>query len=120
MVEVEVILHSISPIYSGFASPCVIAKAYLQKKGTTTMKCASSAEADVFVQAVELFIAVISQIVRRCDLLCRVTSSDGNNRFRNLTLGYSDRNVIRESHLPDLQEKKRGAHVPENIVPIRD
>ena len=34
-------------------------KAYLQKKGTTTMKCAASAESDVFVQAVALFIAVI-------------------------------------------------------------
>ena len=32
------------------------------------MKCASSAEADVFVQAVALFIAVISQTARRCDL----------------------------------------------------
>ena len=36
-----------------------IAKAYLQEKGTTTMKCASSAEADVFGQAVALCIAVI-------------------------------------------------------------
>ncbi len=45
-----------------------IAKAYLQKKGTTTMKCASSAEADVFVQTVALFIAVTSQIARRCNL----------------------------------------------------
>jgi len=45
-----------------------IAKAYLQKKGTTTMKCASSAEADVFDQAVALFIAVISPIARKCDL----------------------------------------------------
>ena len=32
------------------------------------MKCASSAEADVFVQAVAFFIAVISPTVRRCDL----------------------------------------------------
>ena len=31
------------------------------------MKCASSAEADVFVQAVALFIAVTSPIARRCD-----------------------------------------------------
>ncbi|MBQ6767120.1 MAG: hypothetical protein IJP75_06170 [Bacteroidaceae bacterium] len=44
-------------------------KAYLQKKGTTTMKCAASAESDVFVQAVALFIAVIPQIARRCHLL---------------------------------------------------
>ena len=45
------------------------AKAYLQKEGTTTMKCASSAESDVSDQAVALFIAVISQIARRCYLL---------------------------------------------------
>ena len=32
------------------------------------MKCASSAETDVFVQTVALFIAVISPIARRCDL----------------------------------------------------
>ena len=32
------------------------------------MKCASSADADVFVQAVALFIVVISPIARRCDL----------------------------------------------------
>lgn len=44
-------------------------KANLQKKGTTTMKCAASAESDVFDQAVALFIAVIPQIARRCDLL---------------------------------------------------
>ena len=45
-----------------------IAKAYLQKKGTTTMKCASSAEADVSDQAVAFFIAVTPQTARRCDL----------------------------------------------------
>ena len=33
------------------------------------MKCAASAESDAFVQAVVLFIAVIPQIARRCDLL---------------------------------------------------
>ena len=43
-------------------------KAYLQKKGTTSMKCASSAEANVFGQAVALCIAVISQPARRCHL----------------------------------------------------
>ena len=46
-----------------------LVKAYRQKKGTTTMKCAASAESDAFVQAVVLFIAVIPQIARRCDLL---------------------------------------------------
>ena len=45
------------------------AKAYLQKEGTTTDKCASSAESDcVRFQAVALLDAVISQIARRCDL----------------------------------------------------
>jgi len=32
------------------------------------MKCASSAEADMFVQMVALFFAVIPQIARRCNL----------------------------------------------------
>ena len=50
----------------------------------------------------------------------RITASGGDNRFHNQALGYSDKNVIRERHLPSLQEKKRGAHVPENIVLIRD
>jgi len=63
-----VIWRSISPIYSGFPGPSVIVKAYLQKEGTTTMKCASSAEADVSDQAVALFIAVTSPIARRCNL----------------------------------------------------
>lgn len=45
------------------------AKAYLLKEGTTTDKCASSAESDVFIQAVALLDAVIPQTVRRCDLL---------------------------------------------------
>lgn len=69
IIEVEVIWHSMPPIYSGFLSPSVIAKAYLQKEGTTTMKCASSAEADVSDQAVALSIAVTPQTARRCDLL---------------------------------------------------
>ena len=51
------------------------------------MKCASSAEADVFVQTVALFIAVIPQIARRCDLPDLVTASGDNNRFCNLTFG---------------------------------
>ena len=51
------------------------------------MKCASSAEADVFVQAVALCIAVTSPTARRCDLHCLVTASGGNNRFRNQTIG---------------------------------
>ena len=45
------------------------AKAYLMTEGTTTDKCASSAESDVFIQAVALLDAVIPQTVRRCDLL---------------------------------------------------
>ena len=47
----------------------ILRKHTYRKKGTTTMKCASSAEADVSDQAVALFIAVISQIVRTCHLL---------------------------------------------------
>ena len=46
-----------------------LVKAYLQNKGTTTDKCAASAESDVFIQAVALLDAVIPPIVRRCDLL---------------------------------------------------
>ena len=46
-----------------------LVKAYQQKKGTTTDKCAASAESDVFIQAVALLDAVIPQIARRCDLL---------------------------------------------------
>ena len=41
-------------------------KAYLQKKGTTTDKCAASAESDVFIQAVALLDAVIPPIAPRC------------------------------------------------------
>ena len=41
-------------------------KAYQQKKGTTTDKCAASAESDVFIQAVALLDAVIPPIARRC------------------------------------------------------
>ena len=36
-----------------------LVKAYQQKKGTTTDKCAASAESDVFIQAVALLDAVI-------------------------------------------------------------
>ena len=36
------------------------------------MKCASSAEADVFVQTVALFIVVTPQIARRCDMFVRL------------------------------------------------
>ena len=46
-----------------------LVKAYQQKKGTTTDKCAASAESDVFIQAVALLDAVIPPIVQRCDLL---------------------------------------------------
>lgn len=47
----------------------IIAKAYLQKKGTTTEKCASSAES---LQSVALLSAVIPQTVGRC---CRCSLS---------------------------------------------
>ena len=56
------------PFFLAFQIHVKIVKAYLQKKGTTTMKCASSAETDMFVQAVALCIAVTSPTVRRCDL----------------------------------------------------
>ena len=61
-------------IYSFFGSwfktcVCILVKAYQQKKGTTTDKCAASAESDVFIQAVALLDAVSLQIARRCDLL---------------------------------------------------
>ena len=46
-----------------------LVKAYQQKKGTTTDKCAASAESDVFIQAVALLDAVIPQTARRCHLL---------------------------------------------------
>ena len=48
---------------------CVLVKAYQQKKGTTTDKCAASAESDVSIQAVALLDAVIPPIARRCHLL---------------------------------------------------
>ena len=43
-----------------------LVKAYQQKKGTTTDKCAASAESDVFIQAVALLDAVIPPIAPRC------------------------------------------------------
>ena len=46
-----------------------LVKVYLQNKGTTTDKCASSAESDVSIQAVALLDAVIPQTARRCHLL---------------------------------------------------
>ena len=45
-------------------SVCVLVKAYPQKKGTTTDKCAASGESDVFIQAVALLDAVIPQTAR--------------------------------------------------------
>ena len=96
------------------------AKAYLQKEGTTTMKCVSSAEADVSDQAggtLHCGYFPDSPNVSSARLL---TASGCNNRFHNQTLGKSDKGVIRESHLMRLQDKKCGAHVPENIVPISD
>ena len=66
-----------------------IAKAYLQKKGTTTMKCASSAEADVFVQAVALCIAVTSPTVRRCDLPVWLLLRAATIAFATNSIGYT-------------------------------
>ena len=64
-------------IYSFFGSwfktcVCILVKAYQQKKGTTTDKCAASAESDLFIQTVALLDAVIPQTARRCDLLDRL------------------------------------------------
>ena len=95
-------------------------EAYRQKKGTTTMKCAASAESDVFDQAVALFIAVIPQIVRRCHLLVGWLLRAATIAFTTRLWAIQTKRVIRERHLMRLQEEKRGAHVPENIVPISD
>ena len=95
-------------------------KAYLQKKGTTTDKCAASAESDVFIQAVALLDAVIPQIARRCDLLVWLLLRATTIAFTTRLWANQTKCVIRERHLMRLQDKKRGAHVPENIVPISD
>ena len=95
-------------------------KAYLQKKGTTTMKCAASAESDVFDQAVALFIAVIPQIARRCHLLVGWLLRAATIAFTTRLWVNLTKCVIRERHLMRLQEEKRGAYVSENIVPISD
>ena len=97
-----------------------LVKVYLQKKGTTTDKCAASAESDVFIQAVALLDAVIPQIARRCDLLVWLLLRATTIAFTTRLWANQTRLVIRESHLMRLQDKKRGAHVPENIVPISD
>ena len=95
-------------------------KAYLQKKGTTTDKCAASAESDVFIQAVALLDAVIPQIARRCDLLVWLLLRAATIVFTTRLWVNLTKCVIRERHFIRLQEEKRGAHVPENIVPISD
>ena len=64
-----------------------LVKAYRQKKGTTTMKCAASAESDAVVQAVVLFIAVIPQIARRCDLLDWLLLRAATIAFTTMSLG---------------------------------
>ena len=97
-----------------------LVKAYKQKKGTTTMKCAASAESDVSIQAVALLDAVIPPIARRCDLLVWLLLRAATIAFTTRLWANQTRLVIRERHLMRLQEKKRGAHVPENIVPISD
>ena len=51
------------------------------------MKCASSAEANVFGQAVALCIAVISQTVRRCDLLVGLLLRTTTIAFANKPMG---------------------------------
>ena len=84
------------------------------------MKCAASAESDVFVQAVALFIAVIPQIARRCHLLVGWLLRAATIAFTTRLWANSDKGVIWERHLLRLQDEKRGAHVPENIVPISD
>ena len=65
------------------------AKAYLLKEGTTTDKCASSAESDVFIQAVALLDAVIPPDSPKMWPARLVTASDGNNRFRNESFGLT-------------------------------
>ena len=97
-----------------------LVKAYQQKKGTTTDKCAASAESDVFIQAVALLDAVIPQIARRCDLLVWLLLRAATIAFTTRLWANQTKWVIREKHLMRLQDKKRGAHVPENIVPISD
>ena len=62
-------------------------KAYQQKKGTTTDKCAASAESDVFIQAVALLDAVIPLNSPKMSSARQLTASGGNNRFHNQTLG---------------------------------
>ena len=66
---------------------CIV-KAYLQKKGTTTMKCATSAEANVFGQAVVLCIAVNCPNSPKVSSARLMTPSGGNNGFHNETFGY--------------------------------
>ena len=60
------------------------------------MKCASSAEADVFVQAVTLFIAVISPIARRCDLHDRFLLRAATTAFATRLWAIQVKRVIRE------------------------
>ena len=84
------------------------------------MKCASSAEADVFVQTVALFIVVTPQIARRCDMFVRLLLRAAKIAFTTRLWVKQMKCVIRERQLLKLQEEKRGAHVPENIVPISD
>ena len=97
-----------------------LVKAYQQKKGTTTDKCAASAESDLFILAVALLDAVIPPIARRCDLLVWLLLRAATIVFTTRLWANQTKCVIRERHLMRLQDKKRGAHVPENIVPISD
>ena len=97
-----------------------LVKAYLQKKGTTTDKCASSAESDLFILAVALLDAVIPQAARRCHLLVGWLLRAATIAFTTSLWAIQTKRVIRENHLIRLQDGKRGAYVPENIVPISD
>ena len=100
------------------------------------MKCASSAEADVFAQAVALFIAVISPIARRCDqpiwlllraatlafatkpLVIQVTSYQWASPSRQQTFVLS-KPFSGKSTSSD-GEQERVYWVSANIVPIQD
>ena len=100
------------------------------------MKCASSAETDVFIQAVALFIAVISLIARRCDLpvwlllraatiafatkplVIQATSYQWASPSHQQTFVLS-KSLSGKSTSSD-GEKERVCRFPANTVPIQD
>ena len=71
-------------------------KAYQRKKGTTTDKCAASAESDVFIQTVALLDAVIPQTARRCDLLDWPLLRAATIAFTTMSLGNIRANTYYE------------------------